>query len=664
MRRVLLLASLLLLLAGAAPAPRVPAPGSLPPLVFVSRRMPDAPGSIPGFGPTGRTLAPGGRLLVRTPEGAVRPLLSAGRLHDVAHPSVSWDGRTIVFAATAAPESAWRIWAVGADGRGLRPLTRGDRELDLAPLGDDPRLERYDDVQPCWLPDGRIVFASTREPQVDQRRGGPVTNLFVVRPDGSGLTRITSDRNGAESPSVDPRTGRVVYARWWTNRWRPSDVEPSGITWVAAHALTQQVVNQWHAVSIGPDGDFPRLAGGRPDDRGQQVAYQPLMLSDGSLVRVAAATASLDPDPGMTRLVVSKGTGDAHDLTPATRRACSPASLPDGRLLCSLTRGTDADFGLWIVDHRGRVQRVLDLPGTMELDAAVLAPRKTPPVIPVARHEVPPPLPTRRDELDTHVTTFRFDCMNVFAQAPVDAPFVDAPRVESGLRIRFFTTLTRPTAAGGDSAVMIMEVPIAPWGGVHVDDLPADVPMFEQLVDARGHVVSTGAGPAHGTGSSANRLGTGTRCVGCHLGHSLLPVPDNNESASWVNLAPSATVTSSGAALGTELRAMVDRRARGATRTAWNGADESWLRLSWPAPVEVREVALYGTGAACEAILERDGATVATLGVAHLTAGGTRIRCAQTRLDAIRIRPRSRGVSLTEVEVAGRSAAPGEVVLR
>jgi hypothetical protein len=388
------------------------------------------------------------------------------------------------------------------------------------------------------------------------------------------------------------------------------------------------------------------------------------MLSDGSLVRVAAARPSLDPDPGMTRLKISSGTGDARDLTPATRRACSPASLPDGRLLCSLTRGADADFGLWIVDRRGHAQRVLDLPGTMELDAAVLAPRRTPPVIPVARHEVPPSLPTRRDQLDEHVTTFRFDCMNVFAQAPVDAPFVDAPRVQPGLRIRFFTTLTRPAVAGGDSAVMIMEVPVAPWGAVHVDDLPADVPMFEQLVDAQGHVVSTGAGPAHGTGSSANRLGTGTRCVGCHLGHSLLPVPNNSESASWTNLAPSSAVTASGP--GADPRAMVDRRARGAAaRMEWGGAGAgSWLRLSWPAPVEVREVALYGTGPACDAILERDGAAVATLAVARLAARGTRLPCAPTRVDAIRIRPRERGVSLTEVEVTGRPAAPGEVVLR
>ena len=603
----------------------------------------------------------------------MRPLVSAGRFHDVAHPSVSWDGRTVAFAATAAPESAWRIWTVGADGRGLRPVTRSDRDLDLTPLGSDPRLERYDDVQPCWLPDGRIAFASTREPQIDQRRGGAVTNLFVVRADGSGLARITSDRNGAESPSVDARTGRVLYARWWTNRWMPSDVEPSGITMVASHAVAQEVVNQWHAVSIAPDGDFPRLAGGRPDDRAQQVAYQPLGLSDGSVVRVVAARASLDPDPGMTRLVISRGTGEARDLTPATRRACSPVALPDGRLLCSLTRGADADFGLWIVDRRGHAQRVLDLPGTLELDAAVLAPRARPPLIPVHRDELPSPLPTlSREDLDAKIHTFRFDCANVFANAGVDAPFVDAPRVQPGLRIRFFTTLARPAMAGGDSAVQIMEVPISPWGAVHVDDLPADTPMFEQLVDPNGRVVTTGAGPAHGAGSSANRMGTGTRCVGCHLGHSLLPVPANNEASSWIDLAPSATVTTTGAANQADPRAMVDRRAQGAVTMTWSRepGDRDGLRLSWSWPVEVREIALYGgspAGAPCRVLLERGGAVVATLDVAQIGHGRTVVPCTRTRVDAIRIRPVSTGagpLTLAEVEVTGRPAATTEVVWR
>jgi len=55
--------------------------------------------------------------------------------------------------------------------------------------------------------------------------------------------------------------------------------------------------------------------------------------------------------------------------------------------------------------------------------------------------------------------------------------------------------------------------------------LPADVPMFEQLVGRDGRVLMTAHGPAHVAGFNAGVAGTVARCVGCHLGHSTLPIP-------------------------------------------------------------------------------------------------------------------------------------------
>src|SRR5439155_25177320 len=178
-----------------------------------------------------RVVATGGRLMVRSAGGSVYPLLRTSRLFDVSDPAVSYDGRRVAFAATVAPDSAWRIWTVGRDGTGLAPLTRTDRTLDLARFGTAAgRFVRYDDFDPVWLPDGRIVFASTRYPQVAEEGEVLASNLFVVGADGRRLARITSERNGAEEPSVDPRTGQIVFARWWSNRFLPSDQVPSGIT--------------------------------------------------------------------------------------------------------------------------------------------------------------------------------------------------------------------------------------------------------------------------------------------------------------------------------------------------------------------------------------------------------------------------------------------------
>src|SRR5258708_30921211 len=164
--------------------------------------------SFPRLVYVARHLAPvQGLLMVRETDGRLHPLVPRAPFQDVSHPIVSWDGTRIVFAArgeaallrSLAPRSvnddAWRIWIVGADGTGLARVTSTDRVIDLTPLGAgaDSLFARYDDRDPAWLPDGRIVFSSTRFPQIAQRGRLPVPNLFVVKVDGSGLERLTTE---------------------------------------------------------------------------------------------------------------------------------------------------------------------------------------------------------------------------------------------------------------------------------------------------------------------------------------------------------------------------------------------------------------------------------------------------------------------------------------
>ena len=48
--------------------------------------------------------------------------------------------------------------------------------------------------------------------------------------------------------------------------------------------------------------------------------------------------------------------------------------------------------------------------------------------------------------------------------------------------------------------------------------------MFEQLARADGTPLLTAHGPAHVPGLNAGSPGAVTRCIGCHAGHSRLPV--------------------------------------------------------------------------------------------------------------------------------------------
>jgi hypothetical protein len=675
------------LLALAAARPAIP---RLPALVFVSREPPSgaAAGAIPGLGPGGRTLATGGKLLVRGGDGGIRPLLPEGALFDVSDPCVSWDGRRIVFAGTPSRGSPWRIYLVEADGRGLKALTRSDRALDLAPLGaEGARFRRYDDFDPCWLPDGRVCFASTRFPQVAEEGGVLASNLFTVRADGTDLTRITGERNGAEEPAVDPATGRVLFARWWLNRYLASETETTGITTDRSCAVPSDTVDLWHAVSVMTDGDGVRLAGGDPRGRASVSAYQPVLLADGTLIGVRAGRLSLLPAPGRTAVQIFPGGFAAPRVIAGAgmhgASACAPAVLPDGRIVLSLDRDGRGDYGLYVVRPDGsRLELVLDMPGTLELDAAPLVARPRPPVLAPRLVSPMPELPVASEaRLHDLTNTFRFDCLNVFTNAGLDRPFPGAPPMQRGVRIRFFAALARPGAPGGDTAVLVRESPVTPAGGVHQEDMPSDVPLFEQLVDDRGRVLRSASGPAHVPGFNPGRFGTGTKCVGCHAGHSALPVPESAGLAEWVNASPSARATASSAAPGTAgPAAIADRLTQGpAAEVAWIALSQSGesVRLAWQWVIEVKAVVVYalrpdrshGTDVrvdGCELAFFRGGRETARRVLrGPLSPAGTRVDLNGVRVDAIEIHPlRVTGrvlnrpaAAIAEIETIARLAA-------
>ncbi len=645
------------------------------------------PGATPGLGPHHRTLGTGGRLLVRESDGRLRPLLPEGALFDASDPCVSWDGKLVVFAGLTARDSAWRIYVVGAKGRGLRALTRTDRALDLSPLGSDTgAFERYDDFDPCWLPGGRVCFASTRFPQIAQQGAIVASNLFTVNADGTDLKRLTTERNGAEEPAVDPASGRIVFARWWFNRFLASESETFGVTADRACAVPSDTVDLWHAVSVMTDGDGVRLAGGDPRGRASVSAYQPVLLADGTLIGVRGERLSLSPEGGPLTVQIFPGGfaaprvlagGGVHGAS-----ACSPVALPDGRVVLSLDRAGDGDFGLYAVRQDGSgLERILDLPGTLELDAAPLVARKRPPVLVPRLVEPLPELPvTSVERINDLTNTFRFDCLNVFANAGLDQPFPAAPAMQRGVRIRFYAALARPGVAGGDSVVLVRESRVTPSGAVHEHEMPSDVPLFEQLVDERGRVLRTASGPAHVPGLNAGRFGTGTKCVGCHAGHSALPVPESAGLAKWVNASPSAEVTATSAAPGTAGPAAVaDRRTLGPPKeVAWVGLSASgeWLRLDWKWPIEVKALVVYAlrpdsaTGTnlqvhECELVFLRNGREVDRRVLREpLSPGGTRVECNGVRVDAIEIHPlRVTGrvlhrpaVAIAEIETIARLA--------
>ena len=71
----------------------------------------------------------------------------------------------------------------------------------------------FNDMDPCYMPDGRIVFVSTRSMRNVFCAGATVTTLYIMDADGKNMRCLSAGPINELSPSVLD-DGRVLYTRW------------------------------------------------------------------------------------------------------------------------------------------------------------------------------------------------------------------------------------------------------------------------------------------------------------------------------------------------------------------------------------------------------------------------------------------------------------------
>jgi hypothetical protein len=752
-------------LLGAGPVPpvylpliRVANPTDGLAIVFVSRQIPprgsiywDPPKDMPGVGPHSRfRVAAPGRLMVREPNGQLRTLVNGAQptaaslnLVDVNAPDVSYDGTTIVFAGLKAGNyqlgdqapDGWRLYTIKVNGTGLRQIPVPEQQLNLSQFGQaSGGLDSYGDADPAWLPDGRIVFSSTRWPSYAQYSGVRATNLYVVKADGSGLRRITAERNGADRPLVDPLTGKIVYARWWRNHRFPINsmstvTDPNG-GYKQKDGLTADrnnpvgggtmFRNAWQAAVIDPDGtDLAMWAGSMRDEDGNHV-YGGAFTADGRLIANYFPMLNMTEAGGFGGIrSFRRGPGGFTPILGITKPsidyvhcpssndcsygifkgayAADPDVLPSGRIVVSWAPDVNQDYGLYLInaDGSGRT-KLYDNPGTTELRARLIRQRPLPPIIADTVTQIPSLLPPPAAGPYNQDGTFVFDDLNVYANAPVDAEIVSAPPVGSADKIRFFIDHQR-TSPGSfpnlDWPILLGELTIEADGSLREPNAPANVPLFEQIRSADGTVPLTGEpytfgnGATHVAGMNFGRPGTVARCVGCHAGHSMMPVPANDADAQWSNLAPGAQVTVSSSRDSNYTEGVIDRRVmKGEIWRYWTSAQCSpscqngqWVKLTFAVPISVRRVRLYNPRQGDEAnssiivhnatvCLYANGSSTTPLickAVGTLSTLGTDVAFADVKARAVRVTLDNvtgtfygmHIASLAEIEVVGRGEA-------
>ena len=156
---------------------------------------------------------------------ATSPPRSPGASATSATSSRRTTARKLVFALRepdivgAAPEDqpTWDIWEYDLDAQQLRRV-----------ITSDTAAREGHDVAPHYLPDGRIVFSSTRQRQSkailldegkpqfeaqDESDDEPAFVLHVMNADGTGIHQVSFNQSHDLDPAVLP-DGRVVFSRW------------------------------------------------------------------------------------------------------------------------------------------------------------------------------------------------------------------------------------------------------------------------------------------------------------------------------------------------------------------------------------------------------------------------------------------------------------------
>ncbi|HOH50770.1 MAG TPA: hypothetical protein PLI98_08540, partial [Candidatus Hydrogenedentes bacterium] len=204
--------------------------------------------------------------------GQERPVVTAAALPGgsgvIGKISLSFDGQKVLFDYRENPSAGFRVWEVGVDGSGLR-------QVSFPPADEAEKVARWgkpwhtDDIHPAYLPDGRIIFSSTRSEHT------------VLCGGSAHLTCPTLHRMDADGGNVEPLSaslvsefcpvvlddGRVMYHRW---------------EYVDRGARVSKTV--W---SMNPDGSRPQELYGLADDTTTVYMYpQPLPGEDRRFVCV------------------------------------------------------------------------------------------------------------------------------------------------------------------------------------------------------------------------------------------------------------------------------------------------------------------------------------------------------------------------------------------
>ena len=422
-------------------------------------------------------------------------------------PELSYDGKTVLFAYSQAkayekyrgkeayewgPEISYHIFKVNADGSGLAQLPDGDS----------------DDFDPCFLPNGRIVF-------ITERRGGylrcgrhcPVYTMYSMEPDGSDIICISFHETHEWHPSVD-NDGMLVYTRWdYVDR----------DTNIAHHIWTSY-----------PDGRDPRsFHGNYPVSRETRPWMEMSIRAIPGSHRYVAATGSHHGNAFGSLIMIDPRVEDDRAMSQLTRltpdtpfpeaegkpirdymRYGTPWPLSEDDYLC-VYDAEAKNRGIYWIDRFGNKELLYRDPSISCLSPIPLRPRRKPPVIPSGTVQTARDIAKAGGKVPQETITI----VNVY-----DSDFT-WPQGSKVTALRIIQALPKTTAPPNkprigvanqtNARAVLGTVPVEPDGSAYFE-APVGKAIYFQALDDRGMAIQSMR--------SATYIHPGEQmtCLGCH----------------------------------------------------------------------------------------------------------------------------------------------------
>lgn len=408
---------------------------------------------------------------------------------------LNFDGDKILFSMPGS-HNRWQIWEINADGSGLRQVTPGE----------EPDVDNYD---ACYLPDGRIMFDSTRCFQGIPCVGGSnaVANLCRMDADGRNIRQLCFDQDHNWCPAV-LNNGRVLYSRW-----EYSDTP---------HYFSRLLFH------MNPDGTNQAEYYGSNSFWPNSIFYaRPIPGSATKVVAIVSGHHGVPRmgeliifDPGKARFegngVVQRIPGYGQKVEPVIMdtlvdavwpRFLHPYPLSEKHFLVSCQPTPDSLWGLYLVDIFDNMTRLCEAPGYALFEPVPFRKTLRPPVVPDKVH-------LDRQDATVYLTdVYRGQGLKGVPRGTIKA-----------LRVYEFH-YTYPQIGGHinigvegpwDVHRILGTVPVYEDGSAYFI-IPANTPIAVQPLDAEGRAVQLMRSWFVGMPGEA------VSCVGCHERQNLTP---------------------------------------------------------------------------------------------------------------------------------------------